>query len=168
VKVCRQAEHLELHLSRRELRLFRDLLSIYPCVPRAHARLTHQATLPEADANQQLLEEALAAQRAIVRRHLALMFEDPAKFCQLEKSARLRLSDGEVEFLLQALNDIRVGNWIQMGSPDTLPDPFEADDRQAPHGWAMEAAGFFQSQILNGLEGGETPEPSPHETPPET
>jgi hypothetical protein len=156
VKVCRQAEHLELHLSRRELRLFRDLLSIYPCVPRAHARLTHQATLPEADANQQLLEEALAAQRAIVRRQLALMFED------------LRLSESEVEFLLQALNDIRVGNWIQMGSPDTWPDPFEADDRQAPHGWAMEAAGFFQSQILNGLEGGETPEPSPHETPPET
>jgi hypothetical protein len=137
-------------------------------VPPAHARLSRKATLPDAEANQQLLDEAIASQRDLVRRQLVLMFEDPAKFCQHEKAAHLRLTEGEVEFLLQALNDIRVGNWIQLGSPEELPDPFETEESKAPHAWAMEAAGFFQSQILDVFDGGVEPEPSEHEPPPQT
>jgi hypothetical protein len=167
VNVRRQAAHVELHLSKRELHLFRGLLSLYPCVPAAHARLTLKAPLPDAEANQLLLEEALVAHRETVRRQLVLMFEDPAKFRQQTKKAILRLSEGEVEFLLQALNDIRVGSWIQLGNPEWLPDPSETDERGAPHAWAMHVVGHFQSQLLNGLGGGEEAEPAGHETPPE-
>jgi hypothetical protein len=69
----------------------------------------------------------------------------------MEAGGRLSLSPAEVEWVLQVLNDIRVGSWIILGSPEErLP---ELNETNAPHVWAMEMAGHFQAQLLEALQG---------------
>ena len=65
------------------------------------------------------------------------------------------LSGSELEWLLQVLNDIRVGSWIILGSPEQW---FEAATPQtAPHLWAMELAGAFEMAFLPAVEGRNRP-----------
>jgi len=48
--------------------------------------------------------------------------------------------------LLQVLNDVRIGSWIELGSPER---PLEAlGAKTAPAVWAMEMAGAFQMSLL--------------------
>ena len=87
-------------------------------MPPAHQLLSKAGRLPDPEANQQLLDEALAEQRAENRRQLQALLADPRRFAHTETGARLSLSPAEVEWLLQVLNDIRVGSWVRLGSPD--------------------------------------------------
>ena len=79
------------------------------------------------------------------------LLADPRRFGHTETGARLSLSPAEVEWLLQVLNDIRVGSWVILGSPEEKPAELNATT--APHFLAMEMAGYFQMQLLEALEG---------------
>jgi hypothetical protein len=142
---------LVFHLGQREERLLLRVLKRYPCVPPAHQLLSKLARLPDAEANQQLLEEALAEQRTENKKQLEALLADPRRFARTETGARLSLSPARTEWLLQVLNDIRVGSWIMLGSPDKKPAELTAAN--APHFLAMEMAGYFQMQLLEALEG---------------
>jgi hypothetical protein len=49
------------------------------------------------------------------------------------------------------LNDIRVGSWVALGSPEgRVP---AVDEDTAHHLLAMEIAGFFQMNLLAAVEG---------------
>jgi predicted house-cleaning NTP pyrophosphatase (Maf/HAM1 superfamily) len=61
-----------------------------------------------------------------------------------------RLSPAEIEWLLQVLNDVRVGGWLALGEPEELEPP-EINETNAPYLLAMEAAGYFQAQLLAAL-----------------
>jgi hypothetical protein len=50
---------------------------------------------------------------------------------------------------MQVLNDVRVGSWVILGSPDKKPAELNATT--APHFLAMEMAGYFQMQLLEAL-----------------
>jgi hypothetical protein len=50
------------------------------------------------------------------------------------------------------LNDIRVGNWVILGSPEHKPAELTA--AKTPHFLAMELAGYFQIPLLQALMGG--------------
>lgn len=145
-------DQLVFHLSQREKSLLLEVLKLYPCVPPAHHRLSKSARLPDQPASQRLLDDALAEQRAENKKHLLALLADPQRLRPHEAGWRLTLSLSEVEWLLQVLNDIRVGSWVVLGSPE---ERFERLDAQtAPHLWAMEMAGSFQMAFLHACEAG--------------
>ncbi len=140
---------LLFQVSRRETRLLLQVLKLYPRVPSAHHVLTRSGRLPDQEANQRLLDEALAEQRAENKNHLQALLADPQRFAQNETGSRLSLSPTEVEWLLQVLNDIRVGSWVILGAPEEkLPEVTEANVADVA---AMEMAGYFQMQLLEAL-----------------
>ena len=141
------------HLGHWEAHLLLEVLNLYPCLPPAHQKLSKAGRLPESDANQQLLDEALAEHRAENRKQLQALLSDQRRFAPTETGGRLSLPPTEVEWLLQVLNDIRVGSWVRLGSPDEKP--VRLNEKTALHYRAMEMAGYFEAQLLEAL-GGET------------
>jgi hypothetical protein len=141
---------LVFDLGQRESQMLLRLLGLYPCVPAAHHVLSRAGRLPDAAASQQLLDEALAEQRVQNKKQLQALLADSRRLEHTESGARLSLTPGEAEWLMQVLNDIRVGSWIELGSPDGKP--VELVPAKAPHFLAMERAGYFQMQLLEALE----------------
>jgi len=144
---------LVFQLVQREKRLLLQVLKLYPRVPSAHQKLSKAGRLPEPEANQRLLDEALAEQRAENKKQMQALLADPRRFQETETGCRLSLSHAEVEWVLQVLNDIRVGSWIRLGSPDKKRTAL--NERTVPDFAAMETAGYFEVQFLAAL-GGET------------
>ena len=142
---------LLFHLDHWEERLWLHVLHLYPCVPPAHQRLSKAGRLPDHEANQRLLDEALAEQRAENKKQLQALLADGRKFAHTETGGRLSLSTAEVEWVLQVLNDVRVGSWVRLGSPEEKA--VELNEKTTPHSRAMEMAGYFQMQLLEALQG---------------
>ncbi len=139
------AEKVVLEFGHNERRAFLRLLQLSPRVPPAHHRLS-RSSLPQDEANQLLLEEAMAEQRAEHKRFLQAFMKDPARMTTTQEVCRLTLAPGEIEYLLQVLNDIRVGSWLLLGSPDGRVQ------LNSPDAWAMELAGFLQAELLAALD----------------
>ena len=142
---------LEFHLGKREKQMLLGLLELYPCLPAAHQPLSKSGGLPGQAAGQGLLDEALAEQRQDNRRQLQALLADPGRFQQQETGWRLSLSPADLEWLLQVLNDIRVGSWVRLGSPEERI--VGLDEKTAPHYWAMEMCGQFQVRFLEAMHG---------------
>jgi hypothetical protein len=148
VKIVRVGDHFLCQLGRDERTLLWDLLNLYPCISSAA-----QPGLPgSGNSTNQLLEEALAEQRAENKKRVQIFLRDRYRFQHSDKDLRLSLSNAELEWLLQILNDVRIGNWILLGSPDEKFELKMLDEKTAPHFWAMEMAGHFEMQILSALK----------------
>jgi hypothetical protein len=148
--IGRVKDGLELQLPLREKDLLWQLLRLYPRIPSNYPRLSKGAGLQAS--SQHLLEEALAESRGQNQHALQTLLNDPKRLKPHEGGGwRLKLSNGDVEWLLQVLNDIRVGSWIQLGSPESPLRVLNADT--APDVWAMEMAGSFQMRLLEIIEG---------------
>jgi len=150
VNIVRTGDKFIFQTGTREKNLLLGLLKLYPCIPAAH-RLKQLDRLP--DSSQKLLDEALAEQRAETKKQLEAFLAEPARFEQTEHGWRFSLSRTELEWLLQILNDIRIGSWIKLGSPDEKRGMRLLDKEIAPDFWAMELAGALQMQMLEALKG---------------
>jgi hypothetical protein len=155
VKRIRSAkDKFVFHFNRSETKLLSGLLRLYPCIPPAHQPLSKGSKLPEPDSSQRLLDESLAAQRAHNARQLAAWLGDPRRFVEDDTGCKLWLSSADLECLLQVLNDIRVGSWVRLGSPEDKLEKLEAASATNKKDfWAMEMAGFFQMSLLEAVEG---------------
>lgn len=149
-----QDNRFTFHLHKKERSLLLELLKLFPLVNSAHHQITRHAQSPQLDEAQKLLEESLAEQREETRKHLLEMMHAKDRFVPHESGFRLTLDHAEIETLLQALNDVRVGSWIAVGSPNY------GEEKDIPlntltlrHLWTLEVSGFFQSRILEALEG---------------
>jgi hypothetical protein len=147
----RQQKHV-FDLGRKEKQLLLAVLGRYPVVPPAHQRLSKSAPADGHDSNQRLLDEALAEHRRENAGQLRELLRDTRRFRDTETGCRVTLSAADLEWLLQVLNDIRVGSWIRLGSPENDLRDFELNETTAPHAWAMELAGYFQMNLLEALE----------------
>ena len=77
------------------------------------------------------------------------MLSEKGRFCKTDSGIQIRLDSHEIEWLLQVLNDVRVGCWIQLGQPDEMNKaPLEVDPENAVFLWTMELCGYFQSVLL--------------------
>jgi hypothetical protein len=152
VKLLRTAkDRFVFQLGAEEKHVLVHVLKLYPRLPPAHHRLSKTGRLPDAEAGQRLLDEALAEQRAENQKKLLALIADPLRLKENAHGWQLSLSTTEVEWLLQVLNDVRVGSWVLLGSPEKQLKAFDA--QTAPHFWAMEMAGAFQMELLHLLEG---------------
>ena len=147
-------EKLVFEISLPEKRLLFEVLKLYPLISATHHRLSKTARSAKHDENQRLLEESLAAQRQENRKNVRAMLNEPGRFQAAASGFQLTLSGPEIEWLLQVLNDVRVGSWVALGSPD--PEQGKKivfNEKILPHFRMMELAGAFQMVFLDALSG---------------
>jgi hypothetical protein len=145
-----EEKKLIFQMSKDEKDLLLDLLKLYPAIPPGHHRLSTRDNPDTLRANQQLLDEALAEHRADNKRQLETMLQAPNRFRPVPPGYWLVLTDAELEWLLQVLNDVRVGSWVRLGSPDVNKGRnIQLDLPTARHFWIMELCGHFQHVLIN-------------------
>ncbi len=133
----------------KEKRLLFEVLGLYPLIPVSHQRLSKSEDRKE---DQQMLEEALAAHREEHKKQVLAMLKSKSRFRASKPGYRFSLKAEQMEWLLQVLNDVRVGSWLALGSPDGALEILAAlNEKTAPYLWAMEAAGQFQAALLQSM-----------------
>lgn len=145
-------ESILFHLTTQERAALVETLETYPVVPPAHHSLSKELNDSRVAECQRLLDEALAEQRAANKSHLEAWLALPARFQKNKAGYRFTLLRTDCEWLLQVLNDIRVGHWLRLGSPEpgTLK-PQNLDATQVRAWMVMELSGYFQMSILQAL-----------------
>lgn len=157
--LCQAGEGYSLEFAGEEKALLLHLLSLYPLVPASYHRLTRDKKLPQHDENQQLLDEALKAQREQNKREIQAFISEAGRFNEVEGASCVTFLRGELEWLLQVINDVRLGCWIALGSPG-----YEAKKKGRPskealrHMMLMELAGAFEMFFLGIVNGDVPPE----------
>ncbi len=147
-------ERFLLEFGHEEKALLLHLLSLYPLVPESHHQLTKDKKLPHRAENQQLLGEALAAQRGQNMKEILTLIHDPGRFTESGDVSQVTFTRGELEWLLQGINDVRVGCWIALGSPGYETKKKTRPDKEAlRHMMFMELAGAFEMFFLGVING---------------
>jgi hypothetical protein len=144
---------LTFQIERREEALLLATLRLYPVLESSHHRLTKDSRAA-GPAEQRLLEESMTQQALAHRRKLDELFRSPQRFFKdAQGRRRLVLTGEQLEWLLQVLNDIRVGSWVRLGCPE-----LEKARRAPPTGEnaralaAMELSGYFQWALLEAFK----------------
>ena len=151
--IQRDGESFRFHISKREKGLLFEVLKLYPLIPIAHHRVSQTAAAPHVTESQKLLEGALADRTRENKRQLLLMLNQEARLQETAGAHRLTLSASQMEWLLQVLNDIRVGSWLVLGEPDEKKGkPIEVTDENARYYAAMEFCGLFQMTLLDAFQ----------------
>lgn len=150
----------ELEFAPEERQLLLHLLGCYPLVPAAYHRMTKDRKLARRLENQQMLDEALKAQRERNQEEIRALINRPERFKEQAGACRVRFDRGELECLLQVLNDVRIGNWIALGSPGYEAAKTPPKDRESVRNLMfMELAGAFEMFLLGVINGDVLPEP---------
>jgi ribonuclease BN (tRNA processing enzyme) len=140
-------------LGNEEREVFLQILERYPRVPEAHLRVSKSRELPKSAEMQRLLNEALAEQRTENRNKIQQFLAHGGRFQQNESGWLFALSSAELEWLLQILNDVRVGSWVSLGAPEPKLEIQELDENTIRDLWEMEVAGIFECALLEALDG---------------
>ena len=150
--IKREETNFVFHVGKREKRLLFDVLKLYPLVPAAHHRVSKASDTKRIEECQKLLEEALAERRGENKKQLLAMLNEQQRFQETDSGHRLTLSGAQIEWLLQVLNDIRVGSWLVLGEPDEKHGkPIELNTKNVRYYAAMEFGGLFQTILLEAL-----------------
>ena len=134
----------------KEMALLLGLLDRYPALPSA-CQPPGEAARGRNRIDQALLEEALAEQRRENRQALEAFRTNGRNLRRGAHGWELAVSDTEIEWLLQVLNDIRVGSWMKLGCRDRDPGVAELNAATAPHAWAMALTSYLQTVLLEAL-----------------
>jgi ribonuclease BN (tRNA processing enzyme) len=138
-------------LGNEEREAFVQILQQYPRLPEAHLRVTRNAQLPKGDEMQRLLSEALAEQRAENRKGVQQFLNATDRFEPTDRGWLLTISTIELDWLLQILNDVRVGSWVGLGAPEPKVEIRKVEENTIRDFWDMEIAGHFQCALLGAL-----------------
>ena len=151
--IQQDGETFLFHISKREKALLFEVLKLYPLIPVSHHRVSQSAAEPRSMESQKLLEVALADSTRENKRQLLAMLNRETRQHESDGAHRLSLSAPQMEWLLQVLNDIRVGSWLVLGEPDEKKGkPIELDDKNARYYAAMEFCGLFQMTLLDAIQ----------------
>ena len=146
-------------LGKREKHLLCRVLQLYPLLNSTYHRLSKTADEKEIEPDQKLLEAALDDHRREHKQQLETMLNDAQQFQSVEDGYRLALSSPQMEWLLQALNDIRVGSWLILGCPDEKKGKLATITAEnAIYAGALELCGHFQMALLEAFD---QPAPNP-------
>jgi hypothetical protein len=144
---------LAFQMDAREEALLLATLRLYPAVENSHHRLSKDPK-NAGSSEQRLLEESMAQLQASHRRKVDELFRAPQRFFKdAQDGRRLVLTGAQLEWLLQVLNDIRVGSWVKLGCPDLeKPRPSDISRMNARALQAMHLSGQFQMVLLEAVK----------------
>lgn len=146
-------EAIAFSLTATERDVLDQILDLYPLVPAAHQPLSQSLQGEPAAEAQRLLDEALTEQRSHHKARVKTWLADEKRFRRTKSGYTLTVRRDDAEWLLQVLNDIRVGSWLLLGSPEDRQEPGDVDPKLNRIWAAMEISGMFEMFILHGLEG---------------
>jgi len=106
----------ELGFDEKELLL--EVLKLYPVLDPAYQKLSDSLNEEEVSISRNILKEDLSEHQAKNKQMINDMFGEGSPFRQDMLNCRLELGSEQLERLLQVLNDIRVGSWRKLDSPD--------------------------------------------------
>lgn len=132
-----------------EKSLLKSLLKHFPFAADTPVKITRTDTDSKVAEREQLLNESLVEHRQELQRQ-ALSLSGARKFKKAEPGYLFTITSGEREFLLQILNDIRVGCWVSLGKPQSMDLPKATPSAlEAAHRSLMDLAGYFESQLVD-------------------
>jgi hypothetical protein len=140
----------------REKQMLFQVLGQYPLVPVVHHRLSRLGSPPAAPGQDQQawLEESLAAHREETRQRVRRLMANPGNFPPKGGGFRWTAARADMEWMLQVLNDVRVGSWLALGSPDLEVARQAAPKQEALAHWVtMDIAGGFETIFIAVLNG---------------
>ena len=154
MKLIRRAEDaFVFDMGKREKRLLQEVLKLYPLIPAAHHRVSKGTDATGLADNQKLLDEALGERKQQNKRQLLAMLNEEQRFKETDSGCQLTLSSRQTEWLLQVVNDIRVGSWLVLGEPDEKTGkPIGLNKENARYYAAMEFCGYFQMALLDAFQ----------------
>lgn len=148
--IRRTGGNFVFHISPREKRMLFEVLELYPLIPAAHHRVSRTAEPRESAEKQKLLDEALAERKQENKRELLAMLDGERRLKETGDGHHLTLGPSEMEWLLQVLNDIRVGSWLVLGEPDERKGrSIKPNAENLRHYAALEFCGLFQMALLD-------------------
>jgi hypothetical protein len=138
-----------------ERRLLVMVLGLYPQVPPDNFEIT-KGGLPEDKAGEEALHREMFVEHQGDNRNLVLEFlreafgEDQA--ATPLKLRRLEIERERVDWLLQVINDVRVGSWVKLGRPDEAALRKLARKPEAAASLQiMEFCGYVQMVLLDAV-----------------
>jgi len=153
--ITAEGDSFVFQISKREKRLLLEVLKLYPLIPAVHHRTSRNTDTKQTANNEKLLRDALAERTRENKRKLLAMLTEAGRFQETDGGYRLMLNAPQMEWLLQVLNDIRVGSWIVLGEPDEKKGKApELNDENTLYYAAMEFCGYLQMTLLNAFEPG--------------
>lgn len=157
--VRRHGQTLRFELGKRERRLLLHALQLYPQLDVAHQRLTKAEKTERHTEAEDLRQEILSDHQRECRQLIGTFIGDKlGGTAEVPGSTAfpLALTRAQAEWLLEVLNDVRVGTWVRLGQPDEaslLGVTFNAEN--VARAAAMEYCAYFQSLLLEVLDDGE-------------
>lgn len=148
----RQKGKFAFGLNRVEHRVLLEILKLYPLIPGSHQKLSKTLQGRQIIEAQHLLDESLAEQRTSYKDRVNKWLQEKGRFRRTKTGYNLTIAHGDTDWLLQILNDIRIGSWLLLGSPGERPDLEEIDPEFHPIWASMEVTGMFQVALLHALE----------------
>lgn len=149
----RQKESFIYELLPQERQLLVFILRSFPLVPLSHHRLSQGGQVPDAEANQELLTEAMAEQRKDQQQWVKEWL-DATRFRPVKAGFHVTVTQDDFETLLQIINDVRVGSWLALGSPESdVEELLESKPESTTELHRMQLAGYFQMALLEGVNG---------------
>jgi hypothetical protein len=144
---------LTFQLNAREEALLLATLRLYPVLDNSHHRLSKDPKQAR-PAEQRLLEESMAQQKVAHRKKLDELFHAPNRYFKgTVGDRRLVLTSAQLEWLLQVLNDIKVGSWVQLGCPELeKAAPLKLTPLNAKSFQAMHLSAEFQVVLLEAVK----------------
>ena len=140
--------------SKRERALLTHALQMFPAGSGPVAPLSKGGDGQKLAEHELLLAEALAEQRKEHRRLVDAFLGEQGRFTEDKSGFRLRLTTAQMHWLLQVLNEVRVGLWVKLGRPAELAPLALAGQIESVV--TMEICALFQTRLLAALEGGES------------
>ncbi|HVR36252.1 MAG TPA: hypothetical protein VMS21_10435 [Methylomirabilota bacterium] len=152
MKVANGCYHFRLR--HQEHPAFVSLLRLFPVLPPDFQPLSKSADPAETEADQKLLEEAMRSQKAGLKSEVEKLLQDGDRLRKTPEGWELALEGPQLEWFLQVVNEIRVGSWRHLGSPDPLRHlRIEINETSLHHLWAMGMCDRIQSAVLEALRG---------------
>lgn len=149
--VERDQNQLTFELNERQKLLLERILLDYPVAEHGHHAISKSSESVELPDHQELLEEALAENRAEMKRRVRNFLRDPRRFVRSDAGWRVSILARQFDWLLQVLNEIRIGSWHRLNCPETEDFELMKDDPEAFV--RMSITGQLQQNLLLALNG---------------
>lgn len=150
--ITRHGERFVFLLGLEQAKRLRSTLGLYPLLPGQYQRISREPGSTGAEASQSLLDQSLAELRADNANAIRGILEDPMRFRETPSGTELWITPTEADQLLQALNDVRVGSWVKLGSPPQSKFRRMAiNAATAPHFLNLLACDEFMGPLLEAL-----------------
>ncbi len=139
-------------LSELERNILEAILDHYPVLDPGYQQISRYMEQDATKEPQELLQECMSDRQKENRNFVQKLLMPTSQILSetSENSWSLQLNPDERESLLQILNDIRVGFWLELGSPEGSSPPESANlTPEEESKWALfQFTGFFQSNLL--------------------